>query len=77
MGLLMVAGGGGAMSHVGFKERQCPMSLNFLFLLSYLMLHEDFKKWPMSYLSYFIIALGSMSHVNFKKLPCHHVKFKG
>ena len=35
------------------------------------MSHVEFKKWPMSHVTYM-----AMSHVDFKKWPCHRVGFK-
>ena len=36
----------------------------------------DFKKHPMS-CRFFLMSLGSMSHVDFKKWSCHPAKLKG
>ena len=39
------------------------------------MLHVEFKELPMS--CFFPMSKGFMSHVDFKKWPCHPVEFKG
>ena len=42
------------------------------------MSHVDFKKHPMSCrLFFFLVSLGSMSHVDFKEWTCRRVEFRG
>ena len=38
--------------------------------------HVDFEKYVLS-LIFLFMSFGSMSHVDFKKSPCHRVEYRG
>ena len=69
------------MSPVEFKKRQCPLSLEWPCPMSPLRCSHvagRIEEIPhVVSLTFFLMSLGSMSHVDFKKCPCRRVECRG
>ena len=64
------------MSNLRNGNVPCPYFCNTHVDFKSLISHVQFKDWPMS-LIFFLMSIGFMSHVDFKKWLCRPVEFKG
>ena len=68
------------MSRVNFKKKQCPLSVILETLYLKLLLKQsmpNLRMSPVMSLVFFPMSIGFMSHVDFKKWPCHPFEFNG